>query len=160
MAFADTAYLVSSSRGQMPGSMTPFNLTRNALGLAHFVPSGAKQIAITPGSGEIWQATVSSNNLDPYWNAITIYDPADGALRAIIPFTSQVLKVSIDHAGRYAYVVLSNGTVSKIDIATRAIQQNLPVCTSNAGIVISPDDERLFTSGCSGILWSSIAPAH
>lgn len=148
--FADShAYIVAPGYSYgTPGSITPFNTAKGTLGAGFFVPVGGYLVAVAPGTKQVWEAVANPDSIDEGPWAIKILNPANGGTLATISLPTYANDLIFDAAGRYAYASLGNGSVIKIDVASRAI-----VLTVSLGagldlfqLSLSTDGSKLFLS--------------
>jgi DNA-binding beta-propeller fold protein YncE len=135
------AYIVAPGGANTPGSMAPFDTAKGTLGAEFFVPRG-NMIAVAPGTKQVWQ-TVGAE-YGP-WD-INILNPESGATLATIPLASYVASLIFDAAGKYAYASLGNGSVIKIDVASRTVDftSSLGAGVNVSQLVLSSDGAKLF----------------
>jgi len=139
-----------------PGSITPFNTAKGELGAGFLVPRGS-MLALAPGTKQIWQAVGFPECQCEGW-AINILNPKSGGTLATIPLAGYASALIFDAAGRNAYAFLGNGSVIKIDVASRAIvlTASLGANAAVSQLLLSTDGSKLFLNtvgtGFEGIL--------
>ncbi len=138
-----------------PGSVVPLNTATGIMGAPYFVPAGVVQMAVAPGTNEIWQATTGCFVNCPFPFGINILNSKTGATIATVSLTAQAGGLLFDGDGKYVYTNIGNGEAAgpilKIDVASRAVVETSSFSTGTCGMVLSTDGEKLFASCSTGL---------
>ena len=147
--YADSqAYVVAAGVDERtPGSITPLDTAKGALGAPFFVPAGGNFMAIAPSTKQLWEASTAPNS-------IYVLDPKSGRTLATIPLPAEAVSLVLDPAGRYAYAPLIDYDLIKIDVASRSIVRTISVSGLNgSNVAVSTDGSEIFVdASLNGVL--------